>query len=156
MTDRRINVRGIIYKDGKILAQKFRTDNGGESEYWGTPGGGLDAGEPILSGLQREIVEETGITPSIGALACVHQFMSVKEDGTKREMLELFFMITNADAFENINLETTTHGAIEIAECEFVDPKTVNILPKFLQVIDFEQLLSNDVLVDSELPVTSA
>ena len=152
MADRRINVRGIIYKDGKILAQKFRTDNGSESEYWGTPGGGLNAGEPILTGLEREIIEETGISPEIGNLASVHQFMFTKDDGTAREMIELFFMITNSTDYELIDLVSTTHGALEIVRCEFVDPKIVNILPKFLRTMDFENLPPSKVLIDSELP----
>jgi 8-oxo-dGTP diphosphatase len=129
--DRRITTRGIIYKNGKIFAQKLKRGEG-TTDYWCTPGGGLDPSESLHDGLVREMIEETGITPEIGKLLYVQQYR--EENG--REYLEFFYHITNVDDYETIDLASTTHGEIEVAEYGFIDPAKENILPKFLQTAD--------------------
>ncbi len=132
MIDRRINVRGIIFKDGKLFCQKLKPDfRGIERNFWCTPGGGLDENESLEQGLIREIVEETGITPLLGRLLFVQQFY----DGV-RENIEFFYYIENADDFEKIDLDNTSHGPLEISQCDFVDPSDSDILPYFLKTVD--------------------
>ena len=132
---RRICVRGIIFKDGKLFAQRLKNKQTGKvNEFLCTPGGGLDPGEGLHAGLHREMIEETGIAPQIGRLLLTQQFM----DGDT-EMLEFFFHIENADDYENINLADTTHGEIEIEHFGFVDPKSENVLPKLLQTMDLNE-----------------
>lgn len=132
MVNRRINIRGIIYKDGKLFCQQLKPDfRGIERKFWCTPGGGLHENEPLEQGLVREIVEETGVTPLIGKLLFVQQFY----DG-RCENIEFFFHIENPDDFQKIDLSETSHGHLEIKECGFIDPKTSDVLPKFLQDVD--------------------
>lgn len=132
---RRINVRGIIYQDGKIFAQQLK--NNGGVDYWCTPGGGLDDGEDLAAGLHREMIEETGIAPKIGRLLFIQQY----REG-EREFLEFFYHIENADDYKTIDLSSTTHGDIEIEHCEFIDPTAENILPALLQTMDYEKYTS--------------
>lgn len=141
---RRINVRGIIFKDGKLFAQTLK----GDQSYWCTPGGGLDDGEPLLDGLRREMIEETGVTPQIGKLLFVQQF----HDGAK-EQLEFFFHITNASDFMAVDLAATSHGEREVAHCGFIDPQANNILPAMLQTADIQAYIDGDApaQVTSEL-----
>lgn len=134
---RRINVRGIIYQDGKVFAQQLK-NNEHDYEFWCTPGGGLDDGEDLAAGLHREMIEETGIAPKIGRLLFVQQY---REDD--REFLEFFFHIENADDYKTIDLSSTSHGDIEIEHCEFIDPTQQNILPASLQTIDYEKYLGS-------------
>lgn len=137
--NRRVNARGIIIKDGKLFCQKLINSHTiHTNEFWCTPGGGIDFGESLQEGLTREMVEETGVKPEIGNLLFIQQFM----DGD-REQLEFFFHIKNTDDYEQINLEDTSHGAIEVAEYGFVNPKTTTILPKFLTEIDIEEVIAN-------------
>ena len=140
-TGRRINVRGIIYKDGKLLAVKHKH---GEdiSHYYAVPGGGLDPQESLVDGLARELREETGINAVIGNLLFIQQFPSARAGYA--EELEFFFTFKNPDDFININLETTSHGAEELAVCEFVDPASVTLYPEFLQSIDIVGYANND------------
>lgn len=138
MDKRRIGVRAIIFKDGKLLANKFFHEDG-ESPYWATPGGGLDPKEDLIEGLSREIIEETGVTPRIGRLIFVQQFRSSRQDCN--EELEFFFHVTNPEDFVSIDLESTTHGAAELTRCEFIDPKEY-LLPQFLQTIDIESYIT--------------
>lgn len=144
MEKRRIGVRAIIFKDGKLLASTFHTE-AGESEHWAVPGGGLDSREALKEGLRREIIEETGIEPVIGKLLFVQQFKSDCAD--RHEELEFFFHVTNPSDFDGISLTETTHGALELVRCEFVDPAKTFILPAFLQKIDIESYISHDTPV---------
>ncbi len=139
MTTRRTNVRGIIYRDGKLLVTKFRQEDDSESEHWGTFGGGLDVGESIADGLHREMIEETGIAPKIGKLLFIQQF----HDGEK-EQFELFFHIENSEDYSEIKLEETSHGLLELTRSEFVDPKSSFVLPAFLSTVDIEMQINED------------
>ena len=119
------------YKNGKIFAQKLKRGEG-TTDYWCTPGGGLDPHESLQAGLVREMIEETGVSPEIGKLLYIQQYH--EENG--REYLEFFYHITNVDDYETIDLASTTHGEIEVAEYGFIDPAQENILPAFLQSTD--------------------
>ncbi|WIO45732.1 NUDIX domain-containing protein [Candidatus Southlakia epibionticum] len=140
-TGRRVNVRAIIYKNGKLLAVKHKH---GEdiSHYYAVPGGGLDPHESLVDGLARELREETGINAVIGNLLFIQQFPSAHAGYA--EELEFFFTVKNPDDFTNIDLETTSHGAEELAVCEFVDPASVTLYPEFLQSIDLVDYINND------------
>ena len=132
--NRRVNVRGIIYRNGELFCQQLKTNNSNVTEaFWCTPGGGIEFGESLHEGLHREMIEETGVAPEIGELLFVSQF----HDGRK-EQLEFFFHIKNASDYEIIDLVATSHGEIEVDVCKFIDPKTHNILPKFLRDIDLD------------------
>ena len=138
---RRINVRAIIYRDGKILAVKHK--HGDEiSFYYAAPGGGLDPHESLTDGLIRELREETGIDAEVGKLLFIQQFPSSRAG--YEEELEFFFEVKNVDDFAKIDLSQTSHGELEIAVCEFVDPRAVTLYPEFLQSVDIEKYIAND------------
>ncbi len=140
--ERRVAVRGLIHKNGKLFAQKLHNTSG---DWWCTPGGGIDPMESLHDALVREMIEETGVKPQIGRLVLIQQFAT---HGTathgEAEQLEFFFLIENADDYEAIDLENTSHGVQEIAEFGFVDPKTENILPKILQTDKFLASLTHE------------
>jgi len=148
MKPRRVNVRGIVFKDGRLLVTKFKED-AGESAHWGTFGGGLDPNESLLDGLHREMIEETGIAPEIGKLLFIQQFGE-----PDREFLEFFFEIKNVDDYKEVDLEATTHGALELTRSAFVDPSSDFILPAFLQTIDIADYINNErtPFIYNELP----
>jgi len=148
-TQRRVNVRGIIFRNGEILVTKFRQDDDSESAHWGTFGGGLDIGESLHQGLHREMIEETGIAPQIGKLLFTQQFAD-----EEKEYLEFFFHITNTDDYAAIDLSSTSHGLLELVRAEFVDPTKHNVLPAFLQTIDIKDYIENEraPFIYNELP----
>lgn len=124
-------------QEGKVLCVRHNHYNVGVkqiTDYWCLPGGGLEAGESLIDGVMREMVEETGVQPKIGNLLYVQQFLY-----HDREWLEFFFHITNAGDYVQIDLSKTTHGLHEIAEIAFIDPKTSPILPAFLATEQLEE-----------------
>jgi 8-oxo-dGTP pyrophosphatase MutT (NUDIX family) len=141
MTERRVTVRGIVFKDGNMLAQQLQPDADGiERDYWCTPGGGLEAGESLHQGLKREMIEETGITPTIGKLLFIQQYQD-----HQKEYLEFFFHIENPEDYHTIDLAATSHGALEVKHVDFIDARKHNVLPIFLQEVDIAHSISADV-----------
>lgn len=59
-------VKGIIRKDGKILVLKRSATDDHLPGVWETPGGGVDREENPEEALKREILEETGLTVTVG------------------------------------------------------------------------------------------
>lgn len=142
MSERRVNVRSIIFNDGKLLAVKHKTSTGGEADYWAIPGGGLDPHESLENGTRREVMEELGVTARVGKLLFMQQFASTRKGFS--EELELFFHIENPEDFSTIDFTTTSHGADELARCEFIDPKKEQLLPLFLSTIDIASHIERD------------
>ena len=138
----RINVRGVIYRDGQILGVRHRRNNGEIANYYATPGGGLDPHESLADGLVRELLEETNVEAKISKLLFIQQYASKRKGYT--EELEFFFAVDNPEDFEAVDLTSASHGDAEIAVCEFIDPKTNPVLPEFLQTIDIGDHIKND------------
>ncbi len=135
---RRVSVRAVVMLEGKLLCVRLKSGPDATlGKFWCLPGGGLDDNEGLLAGLDREMLEETGIAPQIGGLLYVQQFILAGNDN-----LEFFFHVINAQDYQHIDLSKTTHGHVEIAEIAFVDPAAAFILPKFLSTEPLAQHLA--------------
>jgi ADP-ribose pyrophosphatase YjhB (NUDIX family) len=121
---RTVRVRGIIPFENAFLFVKHKFD----PTFWALPGGGLEEHETLKHGLERELVEELGVKPDIGMLLYVQQLFI----GSDNESLEFFFEVTNGAEYQQIDLQKTTHGAIELTRADFIDPASTYILPEFL------------------------
>ena len=138
---RQIAVRGIVLHEGKLLCVRLKPYKGHlerDNSYWCLPGGGLDDGESLIAGIEREMLEETGVKPLVGDLLYVHQF--AYDD---RDNIEFFFHITNSEDYLHIDLAKTTHGLQEIEEIGFVNPSTTHILPEFLKTEPLDELAAS-------------
>lgn len=142
--ERRIAVRGIGFKDGKLLSVLHKDSTGVPVDFWAIPGGGLDPGEEIIAGLKREMIEETGIIPQIGRLLFVQQFIGSTQTGELREEIEFFFEIKNTSDYASIDLSKTSHGEAELAAIEWVNPAATNVLPAFLQTYDIAEHIATN------------
>lgn len=143
--NRRVCIRGIIYKDGKLFCQELKNKDGTGRGFWCTPGGGLDPGEGLVKGLERELLEETGVQPIVGKLLFVQQFSDPTDRVShgENEQIEFFFHIENADAYEAID-ESASHFDAEIFNYGFIDPKTSTILPQFLRELDIQHYIESN------------
>lgn len=145
MEKRRINVRAVIWRDGKILAVKHRNEDGTPTDHWALPGGGLDPMESLADAVAREVLEELGVVANVGRLIAGQQFTSNRTDFD--EELELFFQVDYSSEFESIDLTNTSHGVDELAGVAFIDPKKEFVLPEFLQVLDVAGVIDGNAPV---------
>lgn len=118
----KIRCRGIIVHDGKLLLVKHSPD----ADFYALPGGHLDFGEDPKECIAREMVEELGITPTIGRLLYVYSF--VHSDG--KQSVEFHFEITNGQDFL-AHAEKEKSHAFEIVDVVWADQSTsLRILPE--------------------------
>lgn len=140
---RRVAVRGVIVDEEGLLfaVRQNHTEDSVQfdGEWWCSPGGGLDPGEPIQECLSREIQEELGIMPVVGGLLYVQQFIF-----KDTEHLEFFFHIKNYEDFKKIDLSTTSHGHAELLDFGFVDPKSKVMKPDFLATEDIQKQINSN------------
>jgi len=151
--ERRVCVRGIIYKDGKLFCQELKDKDGNPRGFWCTPGGGLNLNESLVDGVAREIFEETGVNATVGKLLFVQQYSeNINNKYGEKEALEFFFHIENADDFDHID-ESASHFDAEIAHYGFVDIHTTHILPAFLKKLDLKAYIRDKmpVYISNEL-----
>ncbi len=133
-----INCRAVLLHEGKLLVVKHPHD----TSFAALPGGHLEWGEDIKECLQREIIEELGVSPKIGRLLYINNYL----DGDRKQEVQFFFEVTNSHEYKNIENISRTH-AYEIAEVLWIEPTdTIRILPKGLGE-DFKngQILSDKV-----------
>lgn len=68
-----IAVSAGIFRDGKLLLTRRANDPKGVR--WTFPGGRIESGETMAEALQREILEETGLTIEIAGSAGVREML---------------------------------------------------------------------------------
>lgn len=131
----RLKVRGLITYENKALLCRLKN----APEFWCLPGGGLEEGEELRKGLQREILEELGIKSEIGQLLYIQQF---DKEGDYN-FPEFIFHVMGGENFKELDVSKTTHGVLELEELKFVNPKEVSVLPKFI-ADDWDKLVSTN------------
>lgn len=67
-----VSVAGVVIDVDKRVLVIRRRDNG----HWEAPGGILELGETFEQGVEREVLEETGVQVSVDALTGVYKNMS--------------------------------------------------------------------------------
>ncbi len=123
----RVAARGIIIREEKLLVQYYQD----RQDLWCTiPGGGIQKGESLEKGLQREIFEELGIDVQVGALRYVRELRGASQKrlfgGLSKDFhqLELFFEILSFKGEPSRGLKTdnfaTEHGWLSLSKlCEY-------------------------------------
>lgn len=85
----RIRVCGICTQDNQLLLIRHKPFALNKNGLWSLPGGGLQYGETLQIGLEREFKEETGLQVEVGDFLFVHEFISLP-----LHALEIFFAVT--------------------------------------------------------------
>jgi 8-oxo-dGTP pyrophosphatase MutT (NUDIX family) len=68
----RLAARALILHDDQLLL--VNAYPGAMSDLWCAPGGGVESGTSLHDNLQREVMEETGLTVSVGSPALINEF----------------------------------------------------------------------------------
>ncbi len=81
----RVAAKAFIIRNGKVLLLKRRPNDAHRPNWWDIPGGRLEPGEDPRQGVQRETMEETGLSIDVLAPIDVHNF--TRDDGQKITMI---------------------------------------------------------------------
>ncbi|XUX06620.1 NUDIX domain-containing protein [Sporosarcina sp. UB5] len=68
----RNSAKAVVVKEGNLLALKIQGNSGA---FYVLPGGGQEHGETLHEALQRECMEELGVTVEIGDLLFVREYI---------------------------------------------------------------------------------
>ena len=68
----RLAVRALILQEDRLLLVNAWRDT--RSDLWCAPGGGVEPGASLPDNLIREVMEETGLSITVGAPALVNEF----------------------------------------------------------------------------------
>lgn len=68
----RLAARAVILREGRLLV--VNAYPGRQSDLWCAPGGGVERGASLPDTLQREILEETGLSVAVGAPCLINEF----------------------------------------------------------------------------------
>ncbi|NLE43233.1 MAG: NUDIX domain-containing protein [Chloroflexi bacterium] len=114
----------IFDPTGERMLLTRRTDN----NRWCLPGGRVEAGESVAEACAREVLEETGLTVSVGRLIGVYSDphrITQYADGNRCHFVVLSFEATVVAGQPSVSAETLECGyftADEIARMDVVDP----------------------------------
>lgn len=86
----RLAVRAIVIHDNRLLlVNAWR----GRDDLWCAPGGGVDAHASLTDNLHREMMEETGLSVTIGEVCLVNEFNDKARD---YHQVDVYFRCTLA------------------------------------------------------------
>ena len=98
----KVDVRGIVISDGKILLIRERTDG-----KWAPPGGWADVGDPPAEAVIREVEEEAGYIVRVTKLAALYDRNKHMHEPNPLHIYKLFFLCEVIGGAENPNHETS-------------------------------------------------
>ena len=130
---KRVAVRLIIQKNKSLLMLK-RVPESHFPDIYELPGGGLNEGEDIFSGAQRELHEETGLSiVSFDSVIEIIDFIHVSDESKGRQYI---FSVESGNEEIILNpKEHTAYAWVSFTDIDTIDmlPKTKNIVRKVLQ-----------------------
>lgn len=86
----RVGANAVVTAGDRLLAVEFDDETG---VHYNLPGGGVEAGESVPTGLAREVREETTVDVDVGDLLFVHEYHPSEHDAPygQTHKLTLFF-----------------------------------------------------------------
>ncbi len=86
-----VAAKALIVNNGKVLLlREAAYDEGTNKGKWGVPGGRIHDDEAILEGLDREVMEESGLIVKSGAvIGTIENFPVIK--GEKCHIIRLYY-----------------------------------------------------------------
>lgn len=97
----KVDVRGAVFKDDKVLLVQESLDN-----TWSLPGGYADVGESPSEAIEREILEESGITATTSKLAALLDKRKQKHPASLPHIYKVFFICDYVSGEPRPSIET--------------------------------------------------
>lgn len=154
MSDYRISARAIMIHEGKILLNEF-----GHGKYYNLPGGGVEQGETLRDAVEREVLEETGLTAKSRELLYVMEYNPMRDKqryGSRGALSSVFKCDINFDIPAQMITEYDKGPEYDATGAKWIDLddlKNIALVPKIADIIlrDYHtQNLTTQFLEDTE------
>ncbi len=123
----KVDVRGVVFQDGKILLVKELLDGG----RWTLPGGWVDVGEPPSQAAEREVWEESGYEVKAQKLLALYDRDLHSDQTYLYQIYKVFFLCELTGGEATTSLETG--GAAFFARDEIPELSTARVTEKQIQ-----------------------
>lgn len=126
-TTPKIDVRGVVFRDEKILLVREKLDGG----RWTLPGGWADVGDTPSGAVEREIREEAGYQTRAVKLLALYERDHQGHPPYLFAAYKAFFLCTLLSDEQNLlpNVETEESGWFSEAELDTLDLSLGRVLP---------------------------
>ena len=124
-------VRGILLRDGRVLANKSRGGKTG-MPYAALPGGHLDPGESCRQAVAREFEEELGASIEVGSLCFVSESVypgRTASDKSRHELVLYFHVTLRGDLAERDGRIVSPEASKNFAWIPLDQLDEANLLP---------------------------
>jgi ADP-ribose pyrophosphatase YjhB (NUDIX family) len=125
MSQPRVRVSAILRWRGRILLIRHLKSG---RETWLLPGGGVESGESLLTALQRELWEETGLFPggtefSLEGPVALVDSISPEPSPARKHVVHVIFAADVSGSLEDVSSTDTSignHRAFRLSELDGV------------------------------------
>lgn len=126
----KVDVRGVVFRDGQILMVREKLDGG----RWTLPGGWADVGEAPSLAAEREVQEEAGFTVRAIKVLAVYDREKQGHPPYIFHAYKLFFLCELLDDVQRLtpNVETEETGWFGEDAIDSLDLSTGRVLPRQL------------------------
>ena len=141
-----VGVGAVVVQDGKVLLIKRRFEP--LAGQWSLPGGTLEVGETLTTGVARELREETGLEVEVGPVVEVFDRILFDADHRVRYHFVLIDYLCRP-------IGGRLEAASDVADALFADPSQLasfRITPKALAVIERGLAMSASVFAEPLAP----
>ena len=101
----KVDVRGVLFKDGKILLVQEQIDN-----KWALPGGWAEYNLSLKENVEKEIFEEAGIKAKAKSIIAIHQNSKNSERPSAYGVYKVFILCEYISGEFIENIETLKSG----------------------------------------------
>lgn len=101
----KVDVRGVVFKDGKILLVQEQIDN-----KWALPGGWAEYNLSLKENVEKEIFEEAGIKAKAKSIIAIHQNSKHSERSSAYGVYKVFILCEYISGEFIENIETLKSG----------------------------------------------
>lgn len=112
----RVAVGAVVLKNNDeilLIKRKYPPS----PNLWSIPGGHIEAGEPVLVALFRELEEETSLKASKATLLAITEYIKLRKDySVKYHYIILDYLITDAEGEPTANEESLDIGFFRFSE----------------------------------------
>ena len=133
MKEIRVSASGIIFDGDKVLLVRYKDE---KSNFLVGPGGGVLPEEDLLTGLKREVFEETGLHVSPGKIILIEDLLA-----NKCRVIKAWFLCTIIGGKLQQTEGATIEGIVEVGWFSKAQLTDETVYPEILKNVDWKDFL---------------